>query len=243
MAAVVKVEPGTSRRIQRMATPYHRLLLSIVAVISLTTAATAQTSQAERTHFVQDTIAKLNFAREKCMDELRSPSLDIIRDKVPFETSPLRPTPVQFLVIDRRPSANEKAALLAWATIRERCFGYGNEAVNAISFPASTDQTLSAHVRGGILAFVLQGHKSTNYLIALLYSGKLTFGEFNRQRAQINDQLYAEMRQWLLVLDSLNRAAEAERAAAVQAAAEAAVTVLRLTACVAARGHIAALCQ
>ena len=98
-------------------------------------------------------------------------------------------------------------------------------------------------VRGGVLAFNLQAYKSTNYLTALLYSGKLTFGEFNRQRAQINDQLYAEMRQWLLVLDSQNRAAEAERAAAVQASAEAAVTVLRLTACVAARGHIAALCQ
>jgi hypothetical protein len=77
-----------------------------VAVISLTTTATAQTSQAERTRFVQDTIAKLNFAREKCMDELRSPSLDIIRDKVPFETSPLA---------GRCPALDRTACITDWS--------------------------------------------------------------------------------------------------------------------------------
>jgi hypothetical protein len=78
----------------------------------------------------------------------------------------------------------------------------------------------------------------------MLYEGQITYGEFNRQRDELNIKSRAELGAYTAAVDAQDRAETLQKAAAAQREVDATVTLLASAACATARGLTArALCQ
>ena len=146
--------------------------------------------KAEDAASINETKAVMEQAIEQCAAEWRSADLDPIREKVAFRPGDAS---LKMLVNAERPTALEKKAPLAWASHREKCNGYLHVAVSSIPWPASMEQGLKEQAKAGLNGYADRVLRSGNYLSASLYSGQITYGEFNKQGAELQDKLSADL--------------------------------------------------
>ncbi|WP_175907921.1 hypothetical protein [Burkholderia seminalis] len=81
---------------------------------------------------------------------------------------------------DRRPTKKEKDALSAWVTEGERCYELGRD-FRATNYPPV------------VSALIDESLHALEALVAKLYSGKLTYAQFNEQRQASDDQYRARI--------------------------------------------------
>ena len=151
---------------------------------------------------------------------------------------------MSLLIDTSKPNAAQLKALLAWSTVRENCGGYLRSAIAELPLPPSMDQRIKEQFRAGVSDYVKQQLQSGNYLTAMLYTGQISYGEFNKRRAELSEKLMAQLGAWLSVLDAQDKANTMQKAAAAQREVNAAVAVLEAAACGSAKGRTAqVLCQ
>lgn len=139
---------------------------------------------------------------QQCSDEMANPALDPIRNKVELLRSD-NDGPPPFLILSNSsiPTMSERSAIAKWATIREECFR------RQIQFVSTSNG--DPLIRDKSFSFVRQAAEQINVLTVALYQGKMTYGEFARERTQIDESAEAARRDWLITA----QAAEQERRA------------------------------
>jgi hypothetical protein len=150
----------------------------LVALTSCT--ATPQRAQQDPQARRAQAQAEMNAIADRWLAAQRAPSIDPIRDKV-YLGRDVRQTPLPLQVLDSKPKAEEKKALEAWHEI------------TAASRP-ELEGWARKYTPWGMPILALQRAASYS-LLAKLYAGEITYGEFNRQRMQIVTSSVAAMRQ------------------------------------------------
>jgi site-specific DNA-adenine methylase len=153
--------------------------------------------------------------------------------------------PAEALVIHAKAtSASEKKAILAYVDIRQRCMSYFKDTVASLPWPADMSDELKQRLVEGFNNYADNLLRSGKYLSVMLYEGQITYGEFNRQRGDLNVKSRAELSAYTATIDAQDRAETLQKAAAAQREVDAAVTLLASAACATAHGSTArALCQ
>jgi hypothetical protein len=133
------------------------------------------------------TVAQLldNDPTAQCLDTLnRDPRLSRLQPKVGSLRSAGEAS-LPMLSSSEMPSAEEKTALEWWGNERQRCLGLGS-AYRVANMPAP------------LVASFETGQRDLVMLTARLYSGQLTYGQFNVQRQELasaHRQKYVEFEQ------------------------------------------------
>lgn len=106
-------------------------------------------------------------------------------------------------------------------------------------------EDLKERARAGLAGFADGQLQTGNFLTAALYTSQLTFGEFNRKRAEANTARMASMAAWLATLNAEDRAQTVQRAEVAQQQAEAAAALLKAVGCAAGTKSrfVQAMCQ
>jgi hypothetical protein len=199
--------------------------------------------KAEDAASINETKSVMERAVEQCAAEWKSTDLDPIREKVAFNPGQAS---VKMLVNTERPTAFEQKALLAWASRREKCNNYLHSAISSIPWPASMEPGLKEQAKAGLNGHADRVLRSGNYLSASLYSGQITYGEFNKRRAELQEKLSADMAAWGALIDAQDRAGTLQKAMIAQQQLDAAISVVQAAAsvaCASAKGRVArAMC-
>jgi hypothetical protein len=150
------------------------------------------------------TLLKMN---SDCKKELEIKDLDAIRDKVELlKSASDGPTPFEILSNKNYPSTKEKAAISLWAKMRDSC----NKRIADYkeTIPLSNGSTKESRMmQNSILNSALAKISS---LSVQLYDGKLTYGEFAKQRMDaINDSMDAQ-REWMKTIAASKRASSTQ---------------------------------
>lgn len=119
------------------------------------------------------------------------PEFDAIRNKVSFDT---HNPPARFLVLKDKATPKEGQVLLAWAATGEECARHEHGAIATLPLPPSMDEGIKERAKAGLTNVVDQDLRSTNILIAALYQRQITYGEFNRRRAEITAKIFGGAR-------------------------------------------------
>jgi hypothetical protein len=107
---------------------------------------------------------------ETCIDALANdPSLQVLADKVALARSGQA---ALVRAADRAPTGPERAALASWMEKRNQCFDAGAAKRRALSKPQE-------------IAFLRSVFVFQQRLVADLQQGRLTYAEFNQQRAEL----------------------------------------------------------
>jgi hypothetical protein len=209
---------------------------SIAALlIALTTsgcgaASVIQQHNVEDSQSATDLPAAFAAMQEQCNAELKSPELDPIRDKVNFNSpSP----PLRLLVLKDKPTPREAQALLAWGAVREKCVQYFHAGFATLPLPPSMDPEIKERAKLGLNNAIDNAFRGANFLTAELYERRLTYGEFNKRRAELTAKIGAEHAAWVATWSSQDQASTLQKAALAQQQAEAAVAVLQAAAAIA----------
>lgn len=217
----------------------------LIAAISLggCAAAIVQARQAEDAQVKPQITSGLRSLREGCLAELQAPALTPLRGKVAMDFA--GGVPFQLLVVDSRPDAAEQQAIVAWAEIRKRCYDRIRTFLARLPLPESMDADLKERARAGLVTFADGQLQTGNFLSAALYSGQMTYGEFNRHRSEYYTTSLAALKIWLSALDAQDRAQIMQRVAEAQQQVQAAAILLKAVGCVAgARSQfVQAMCQ
>lgn len=139
-----------------------------------------------------------HIAQEYCQTAYADPRINIVRGKLPIYAAPT----IQMMSDPTFPTPEEQAGILAFSEQRENCNRQEAQAV------------------GGLPAHVVASNQMISMITADLYSGKLSYGEFNRliaqeisNRSMDNEQYRAQARQQQIAEDAL---AEQQRLARQQ---------------------------
>jgi hypothetical protein len=206
-----------------------------VLLIALTTsgcgaASVIQQHNVEDSQSATDITAAFAAMQAQCAAEVKSPEIDPIRYKVNFDApSP----PLRLLVLKDKPTPREAQALLAWGAAREKCMKYFHAGIATLPLPPSMDPEIKERAKLGLNNVVDNAFRGGNYLTAALYEKKLTYGEFNKQRADLTAKLVAEHTAWVEAWVNQDKASTMQKAAVAQQQAEATVAVLQAVASVA----------
>lgn len=187
-------------------------------------ASVIQGRNAEDAQFKANADLLMSGAQQQCAEQLRTSALDPIRNKVVFDAN--EPTPLRFLVINEMPTPKEQQALLAWGVVREKCAGYYHIAISKIRPPPSMDPALQESISTILNHVDDQNLQSVNLLTAMLYARRITFGEFNKRRAELKEKIGDEMKVWAASFDAQDRANILQKAQVAQQQADAAMAVL-----------------
>lgn len=106
---------------------------------------------------------------ENAQGEVR---FDVLRGKLPLRWS--EEATFQMLALDRVPSSDERAALGQWGEVRERCFRAGEAFLQGLP--------------GEQAALAKESFGAGQRMLAELFNGRITFGEFNRRRSAMTDE-------------------------------------------------------
>ena len=179
-----------------------------------------------------------------CKQSIASTDLDAIRDKVELSRSATTAVPVAMLVLTAKPTDAEKAALLIWSADREQCAALLRTFFQTFALPQSMPPAFQQQVHQGFVQFEDKVTQAVNYLIAGLYEGDLTYGEFNKKRAEADSEAYTVFKAWARTMDSQDSQRIAAEAAAAQAQLDAFASLAYKLGCAAAKGRYAqALCN
>jgi len=139
---------------------------------------------------------------KRCQHSLRDTSLDIIRKKVALSPDPT----LEMLTNKSKPTYEEKAAIQKWVWLRSVCSSEQIDLYRRYSSPE--------HV---IIMYQVFSDRVL-LLIADLYRGSLTYGEFNKRRRKLASESRARFRE-IQVMDrqrAEQMAIEARKAAAAE---------------------------
>jgi hypothetical protein len=208
-------------------------------------AAVVQNRQAEVAQSVAQNRAILTEINKFCVALMDDHALDPIRDKLELLRTPnSSPTPVVLLVIGDFANTQEKDAIMKWSAARDQCGARSRDFAATLSIPASVPTELQQRVRNGIIDFQNQAAQGVNYLIAGLYSGQMSYGEFNKQRSDLDSKVVAGTRAWLAAIDAEDKQNVAAQAQAAQQQVDAFVAILEAAACAKAKGNFEkAMCK
>jgi hypothetical protein len=206
------------------------VLLSVLVTGGCGAATVIQQHNVEDTKAATDITAAMAATQQQCAAGLQSPELDPIRDKVSF--NPLE-TPVRLLVLKDKPTPQEAQALLAWSAVRDKCGVLMREMIANLPLPPSMDAGIAQQARAGLTNALNNAGRGTNYLTAALYEKRISYGEFNKQRADLVTKVAAEHAAWVASWTAQDVASTTQKAAVAQQQADAAVAVLQAAAKVA----------
>lgn len=135
--------------------------------------------------------AALMAQGNQCYEEMKAnPALNPIKGKVAFNVNEQT---LQMLSNINKPTAKEKQAIALWDEKRQECSRYWDAAYPSTNTPAVFNAISSAN------------KTATQNLIANLYAGKITYGEFAKQRKELHDRTLAAQSQ---ALDKANKDAQ-----------------------------------
>jgi PBP1b-binding outer membrane lipoprotein LpoB len=204
------------------------MLLVILAIGGCGANAVIQQHNTEDSQSAADINAVSSAAEQQCAAEMKSPELDPIRDKVSIENA-INP-PVRFLVNNNKPTPKEAQALLTWASLREKCAGYERAAIASLPVPPDMDADIKERAKAGLNNVIDQAQRGGNYLIAALYEKRMTYGEFNKHRADLSQKILAEHAAYVATWVEQDKASTLQKAAVAQQQADATVAVLQAVA-------------
>jgi hypothetical protein len=226
---------------------FTRAIFVACIVVSQTAcggAAVVQKRQAENNTAKVQIQGRLDEFRRQCKAEMDIHDLDPIRTKVELVKAGGSPTPFSMLVNTATPTEVEKVALSRWGDLRGRCHELYSQAMTEIQLPPSMPQEFQERFKNGMVQFDGRVEQAINYLIAALYSGQMSYGEFNKQRADTGTQIAGVIQQWLKVMDAEDKQRVLAEAQAAQQQFEAIVNLAHAVGCAKAKGAYAqALCQ
>jgi hypothetical protein len=213
----------------------RRWRLAAILAMALSTSgcganAVIQQHNLEDTQAATDIAAATSAAQKQCDAELKSPELDPIRDKVSFDATQ---TPLRMLVIKDKPTPKEAQALLAWGSVREKCVSYTRAAIASLPLPPGMNEDIKERAKAGLTSAVDQALRGGNYLTVALYEKRISYGDFNKQRAELTTKILAEHAAWVATWSAQDVAVTTQKAVVAQKQADAAVAVLQAAASVA----------
>lgn len=144
--------------------------LILVAIVVLAGCAGSQTASMDQAR------AEHDAAVAKLVEAQKAPALDAIRGKV-YLGSDARQTPLNLLTLEGRPTPEERKAIDAWYAIRNTA-------------DADFKAWMRRYMPWNVPVMDLAKSASTT-LMAELYTGELTYGEFNRKRMQLGAETVA----------------------------------------------------
>lgn len=122
-------------------------------------------------------------AREICAIAYGDPALEPVRNRIPWDDDAAVKAAMHFLADQDKPNDAERAALQALDSANRRCW--------------------DAWEKAGRSPVVQSARSTVSAALAELYTGKITYGEFNRRRANA----IADMRARLKEAEDRERAA------------------------------------
>lgn len=184
----------------------HLLALPLVAAISVPLAGCGAVQQmelaekfrAERENnerIISDNKAKMTALHEECSRALDTHDLDLIRDKVELDKAPspdyvVSPPPFSILQIDAYPTAAEKKAIQVWAGLREACAAKAEALQNSLPIPTNVKKEQVDILRASANKLRVE----VSSLVADLYQGKITYGQFAKKRFDVSSETLASAR-------------------------------------------------
>jgi hypothetical protein len=129
-----------------------------------------------------DVAALVQSATSECKEQLQTPELDPVRQKVElFRPSFDSPVPFAIATNDSFPTQEERKVIAKWATLREECVKRSN---SAFSMPPSATALQVTQIQQD-RAFGIAASARVGDLTVSLYQQKLTYGEFAKKRYEI----------------------------------------------------------
>jgi hypothetical protein len=115
--------------------------------------------------------------RQSCTQRVQTDrDLDPIRTKIELYRTAMSGAPPPAMLADQsRPSPEERIAIEKWNSIREACV------LEMLSLRANLEPLRQANERMGLL-------------VAALYDGRLTYGQFAAERMKISDRMFAALK-------------------------------------------------
>jgi hypothetical protein len=157
--------------------------------------------QQQATATVRDAQAKLQAIIESCMQRMQSDrDLDPIRNKVELIRQGTAGAPPPAMLTDQsRPTQQEKVALGKWEGMREACVQEQMRYGLSLSLSPNLEP-----LRDKLLLTGRQLNEQTGLLVAALYDGRLTYGQFAAERMKNMDQTIGHGTTTHPVSDQLN---------------------------------------
>ena len=234
--------PSKVRRYRRDFTAAAFALLTGVALGACGAAGVVARRHAEEANAKSAIEAEFTQVKHDCDSRMASPAVDPIRDDIQIDIS--KPTPFRLLVITATASPSQQQAIVAWSDARAACAEAAHRMFANLPLPESMSPELQQQARFGLARFVDQSLEASNILAAPLYDGQISFGEFNKKRAELRDQMQAQLKLLLSALDAQDKAEVMARAQAAQQQLVATIEALRAVGCATARGRFArAMCE
>jgi hypothetical protein len=134
---------------------------------------------------IRDNIQAMNQACRQQMQADRE--LDPIRGKVQLMRSTMEGAPPPGILANHsKPTAEEKATITKWATLREECVQGAIRYSQSLSLPPN-----QIPARDKYVLLLRKVNEQSGLLIAALYEGRLTYSEFATERMRVSDQFVA----------------------------------------------------
>jgi hypothetical protein len=134
--------------------------------------------------------AQVQAIAQSCIQRMQSDrDLDPIRTKIELTRTIMSGAPPPAMLADQsRPTPDEGIAIAKWNGIREACVQEEMAIWNGLSLPANLEPK-----RGKLVLTLRQANERTGLLVAALYEGRLTYGQFAAERMKTTDQAAAAL--------------------------------------------------
>lgn len=159
-------------------------------VLALSLAGCGAIKQQQTAQIMDEAKAHLQAIAQTCEQEMQAEhGLDPIRNKIELIRPVLAGAPPPAMLADRsRPTAEEKIAIAKWQTIREACVQKQIQYGLSLSLPPNLQPLRDKLVLDG-----RQTSERTGLLVAALYDGRMTYGQFAADRLKVTDQALASL--------------------------------------------------
>lgn len=156
-----------------------------VMLFSLAGCAAMQAAQ-----IVSEAKAKLQTISQACMQRMQTDrDLDPIRAKIELSRGGMSGAPPPTMLADQsRPTSEEKAAIAKWNSMRAACVQEQIQYGSSLSLPPNLEP-----LRDKLMLTGHQADERTGLLVAALYDGRLTYGEFAAERMKTTDQMVTSL--------------------------------------------------
>jgi clan AA aspartic protease (TIGR02281 family) len=162
----------------------------ISALLFLLFAGCAAMQQQQAATIVQEAKTQLQTIMQTCMQRIDADrEIDPIRNKIELVRTGIAGAPPPNMLSDQsRPTAQEKAAIAKWESVRESCAQQQMQYGLSLSLPTSLQS-----VRDRLVLVGRETNQKTGLLVAALYDGRLTYWQFATERMKISDQMVASL--------------------------------------------------
>jgi len=163
---------------------------SIATMALLSLAGCGAVQQQQGALIVRDAQANLQVIVQNCLQQMQGDrDLDPIRSKIELSRSGISGAPPPAMLADRsRPTQEEKVAIGRWEAIREACVQQEIQYGLSLTLPANLEP-----LRNKLLTTGRETNQRTGLLVAALYDGRMTYGEFAAARMKNTDEMVGSL--------------------------------------------------